>query len=200
MNICWVILWNLWSCCMRHPFMKASLLCSPSIDAFNFSLDVSYTLLHVISYLTVYAKEKSNDNKDWHESFKLLWMHKIMTPIANWLFERHKTVLLEYFGVHSLISFKVHAQFWFTDSFPWILRRGKFAMGDFCDSHRSIADHVVKMCLCRNSWSHLSQIAFIADRRSHIAASQIALSHSIIVCCLCDVTICDVAYRSSEIS
>ena len=119
----------------------------------------------------------------------------IMTPITNWLFEKHTNVLLEHFRVQSLISFKVHAQFWFTDNFPWILHRGKFAMGDFCDSHRSIADRVVKMCHRRNSWSHLSQIA-----ASQIAASQIALSHSIIVCCLRDVAICDVAYRTSEIS
>ena len=170
---------------MWHPFVKASLLCSPSIDAFPFSLDVSCTLLHVISCLTVYAKEKSNDNKDWHESFKLLWMYEIMTPIANWLFEKHKTVLLEYFGVHSLISFKAWAQFWFTDSFPWILRRGKFAMGDFCDSHRSIVDRVVKMCHRRNSWSHLSQIAFIADRsisdhRSHLVIQSLCAAYAML--------------------
>ena len=121
----------------------------------------------------------------------------IMTPITNWLFEKHKIVLLEYFDVHSLIYFKARAQFWFTDTFPWILRRGKFEMGDFCDSHRSIADRVVKMCHCKNSSSHLSQIAFIAA--SQIVASQIALSHSIIVCCLRDVAIYDVAYRTSEI-
>ena len=39
----------------------------------------------------------------------------------------------------------------------------------------------------------------IADRNIADHESQIALSHPIIVRCLCDVVICDVAYRPSEI-
>ena len=188
---------------MRHPFVKASLLCSPSIDAFPFSLDASCTLLYVSCWLTFYAKEKSNDEKI---DMKALSSNEciIMTPIMNWLFEKHNTILLGYFGVQSLISFKACAQFWYTDSFPWILCRGKFAMSDFCDLHRSTEDCVVKVCHRRNWWSHSSQIATSQIAISQIVISQIAISqivnsHPIIVCCLCDVTICDVPYRPSAI-
>ena len=185
---------------MRHLFVKASLLYSPSIDAFPFSLDVSCTLLYVRFCLTVYTKEKSNDEKI---DMNALSSNEciIMTPIMNWLFEKHNTILLGYFGVQSLISFKARAQFWSTDSFPWILCRGNFAMGD---SHRSIEDCIVKMCHRRNWWSHTSQIATSQIARSKIARSQIVNRKSrLVIQSLCAAyamfAICDVAYRPSAI-
>ena len=185
---------------MRHPFVKASLLCSPSIDAFPFSLDVSCTLLYVICCLTVYAKEKSNDEKI---DMKALSSNEciIMTPIMNWLFEKHNTILLGYFGVQSLISFKARTQFWSTDSFPWTLCRGNFAMSDFCDTHRSIEDCDVKMCHRRNWWSHSSQITNrrSQDRRSRIANCAWSSNHCVLLMRCCDMWCCISAVGDSLI-
>lgn len=102
----------------------------------------------------------------------------IMTSVENWLFEKHETVLPEYFGVQSLISFKARAQFWLTESFPLNTTPRKICDGRFLrlvSQHRgSHRQHVSsqKIMIANFRKSHLSQIA----------ASQIAaFSHCVLL-------------------
>ena len=164
---------------MRHPFAKASLLCSPSIDAFPFSLDVSCTLIYISCCLTVYTKEKSNDERI---DMKDLSSNEciIMTLIMNWLFEKHNTILLGYFGVQSLISFKARAQFGLQTTFleycaeeilRWVISM----------THITVSRIASWRCVIVGIDDRVYRRSQIADRNiaiSQIAISQIALNHN----------------------
>ena len=126
----------------------------------------------------------------------------ITTSVANWLFEIHETVLPEYFGIQSLISFKARAQFWLTDSFPLNTAPRKICDGRFLRLASQKSQIASSRCVIEeNHDREFSQIALIPDRS--IADRKIAdhnIYHSVFVCYLHNVAICDVAYRPSEIS
>ena len=102
-------------------FEGISSLCSPSIGALPFFLDVSCILIYISCCLTVYSKEKRNDEKI---DMKALSFNEciIMTLIMTWLFEKRNIIILGYSGVQSLISLKVCIQFWLTDYVEETLR------------------------------------------------------------------------------
>ena len=168
---------------MRQPFAKASPLCSPSIGAFPFSLDVSCILIYISRCLTVYAKEKRNDEKI---DMKALSSNEciIMTLIMTWLFEKRNTIIFGYSGVQSLISLKVRAQFW-----VYRLCRGNLEMSGF-----AIRIAVSRIAMSR---SVIAGIDSLIHRRSQIA--NVASSRLMVTSYSVMLAICDIAYRRSAV-
>lgn len=127
----------------------------------------------------------------------------ITTFVANWLFEIHETVLPEYFGIQSLISFKAGTQFWLIDNFPLNTASRKICDGRFLrlasqrrgSHHQDVSSQKIMIADFRRS--HLSQITFIADRRiaDRIIADRIIEEFSDLVICALIMWCCDMRRR-----
>ena len=96
----------------------------------------------------------------------------IMTPIMNWLFEKHNAIFPGYFGVQSLNSFKARAQL-----LAYRQLSLNTVLGKFCDGWFLRLASQYQGSRHQDVLSRRLTITFIADRNITDRKSQIALSN-----------------------
>ena len=161
--------------------MRASFFCLWALELYPFPLllPAHCFMLFLFFVLAVHTWGESNDNKNRQESSKLYGCTK--TCHLTWT-ESSKNINLSFINTWRIIhylSLNRVSNFWFMDSFSWMLSRGKSAMECFCDLHRSIA-------LPQYHHAVLSQGCLIT-----ISQDRGSLNRLIVMCILCDFAICD---------